>query len=147
MIQHLTELLFTDCEDYLHLIMQYLLVNFHIWNRPAITVRIGQQLDHTSTQSHTCTSIHSLTHSLTHPLTHIHSLTHSHPFTHSPAHSHPFTNSLISFTHSHPFTHTLTQYPLTLSFTHSLTHSLISTHSNHFSVIRSYPISLFLPVQ
>ena len=101
--------------------MQYLLVNFHILNRPAITVRIGQQLDHTSTQSHTCTSIHSLTHS----------------HAHSPAHSHPFTNSLTShFTHSHPFMTTVChsvcmQVPLTSpchSHTHSITHSLTHSH-------------------
>ena len=92
MIQHLTELLFTDCEDYLHLIMQYLLVNFYIWSRQAITVRIGQQLDHTSTLMHSVWMVHThthmhiqslMTHSLTHTVTNslghsdIHALTHS----------------------------------------------------------------------
>ena len=86
MIQHLTELLFTDCEDYLHLIMQYLLVNFYIWSRPALTVRIGQQLDHTYTLMHSVTHTHSHAH---HSFTLTHSLTHSaHLLTHSLTHTH-----------------------------------------------------------
>ena len=103
-------------------------------DRPcSLIVRLAQSwIFSSSTVTHM--HIHSLTNCLmlTHQLTHI-SLVHSHPsLTHPLTHIHEYTNSLISFTVTSS-THTLTQYPLTLSFTHSLTHSLISTHSNHFS--------------
>ena len=104
MIQHLTELLFTDCEDYLHLIMQYLLVNFYIWSRPALTVRIGQQLDHTYTLMHSVTHTHSHAHSFTHSFTHTHTHTpFTYSLTHSLTHIHSFKpflcHSLISISH------------------------------------------------